>query len=303
MPTESFTLSEISGRLDKLLALQFPFYSRTYFQKLIEDGFVLVNGKQLKKREIPQGGDEIEVCFQLTPELSLEPQAIPLDILYEDDHVIAVNKPAGMVVHPAPGHPRGTFVNALLHHCQQLPFGETLRPGIVHRIDKDTTGILIAAKTPEAHRSLVSLFHERELTKKYLAICIGDAGEGVIDAPIKRHPIRRQEMAVLDDGKPALSEVKKIGSFHGLSCVEVTLVTGRTHQIRVHLRYRGTPILGDSIYGSKQINEKFNASRQLLHAWKMELNHPISHEPLFLEAPIPADMQRFLELNERRVEV
>jgi len=293
LETESFTLSDIACRLDKFLAGQFPAHSRTYFQRLIEDGFVLVNGERLKKREIPKPGDEIEICFQLTPELSLEPEPIPLDILYEDDHLIAVNKPAGLVVHPAPGHPKGTFVNGLLHHCKSLACGDTLRPGIVHRLDKDTSGILLAAKTAESHQKLVSLFCNRGLEKKYLAVCLGNPGDGTIDAPIKRHPTRRKEMAVVESGKPAISRLKKLASLEELSVVEIELVTGRTHQIRVHMKHRGNPVLGDPVYGSLALNQKYNAPRQLLHAWKLKFLHPITQAPISLEAPIPNDLQKY----------
>ncbi|MFS8563652.1 MAG: RluA family pseudouridine synthase [Rhabdochlamydiaceae bacterium] len=209
--------SEARVRLDKFLASHFPDYSRSYFQYLIENGFVLVNGEKLKKREIPLPGDEIEVCFQLTPELSLEPENIPLDILFEDEHLIAVNKPIGMVVHPAPGSPNHTFVNALLYHCKTLPDSGNLRPGIVHRLDKDTSGVLIAAKTHEAHQKLVSMFCDRTIHKKYIAVCLGNPGTLEISAPIKRHPTRRQEMAVSSEGKIAISRVKTLAS-DGLSC-------------------------------------------------------------------------------------
>ncbi len=193
---------EAEMRLDKLLARHFPEHSRTYFQSLIEQGCVLVNAASLKKREMPKEGDEIDVCFLLTPEMTLEPENIPLDILYEDEYLIAVNKPENMVVHPAPGHPRGTFVNALLHHCRHLPGGDTLRPGIVHRLDKDTTGVLLAAKTAETHAKLVAQFSERRIAKYYLAVCVGTPKDGMIEAPIKRHPIHRKEMSVcFENGK------------------------------------------------------------------------------------------------------
>lgn len=289
--TDLFVLSEeeCGDRLDKLLARHFPGQSRTYFQFLIEQGLVLVNGSPLKKRDKPKPGDEVEICFLLTPEISLEPQDIPLDILYEDEHLLAVNKPAGMVVHPAPGHPSGTFVNALLFHCKRLQVEEgNLRPGIVHRLDKDTSGILLAAKTKEAHQKLVSLFCERKIHKYYRAICIGNPGEGLIEAPIGRHPIQRKQMAVHEKGKPAISRCKVLEKNSSLSLVEVELITGRTHQIRVHLKHRGAPILGDPVYGSAAMNEKFQMTRQLLHAYRVELVHPITGEALQLTAPLPA---------------
>lgn len=292
----SVSSEEGSTRLDKLLSLHFPEYSRTYFQYLIKQGSVLVNGTVLKKRETPKVGDEIEVNFLLTPEISLEPQDIPLDILFEDEHVIAVNKPANMVVHPAPGHPNNTFVNALLFHCRNLPTFDSIRPGIVHRLDKDTSGILLAAKTAQAHAKLVEMFSERRIQKTYLAICIGIPKEGLIDAPIKRHPIQRKEMTIcFENGKEAKSLCKVLKKNQQLSLVEIQLLTGRTHQIRVHLNYLGTPVLGDTVYGRATTNKKFMTSRQLLHAHRLQFAHPISNIPIFLNAPIPKDFSQFDE--------
>lgn len=282
----------IQQRLDRLLCMQFPTYSRTYFQYLIEQGFVLVNGLPIKKKDKPKAGDEIEICFQLTPEISLEPENIPLDILYEDEHLLAINKPVGMVTHPAPGHYSKTFVHGLLYHCKSLPQSDTLRPGIVHRLDKDTSGILLAAKTSEAHQKLVEMFCERKLEKTYLALCVGTPGNGTIEAPIKRHPTRRKEMAVDPAGKPATS-ICNVMAFDGkLSLVEVQLITGRTHQIRVHLKHKGAPILGDPIYGAPAWNKKYEASRQMLHAYRLKLRHPLTGVLLDLKAPLPEDFKK-----------
>ncbi len=279
----------IQTRLDRLLVQAFPNHSRNYFQYLIGSGLVLVNGSPVKKRETVDVGDEIEVCFELTPELTLEAENIPLNILYEDDHLIAINKPAGMVTHPAVGHPNGTFVNALLYHCKTLPTTDNLRPGIVHRLDKDTSGVLIAAKTTECHHKLVTLFASREITKHYRAICIGNPGDRTVEEPIRRHPSRRQEMHVDPAGKPATSIFKVLQTKGDLSLLDVHIITGRTHQIRVHLKHIGTPILGDSVYGRPPANEKYGAARQLLHAYSLSLIHPITGAPLTLEAPIPDD--------------
>jgi 23S rRNA pseudouridine1911/1915/1917 synthase len=290
-----FVVSEDESemRLDKLLASHFPGHSRTYFQSLIEQGCVLVNGVSLKKREMPKEGDEIEVCFLLTPEMTLEPEDIPLDILYEDEYLIAVNKPENMVVHPAPGHPRGTFVNALLHHCRHLPAGDSLRPGIVHRLDKDTTGVLLAAKTAETHAKLVAQFSERRIQKYYLAICVGTPKEGMIDAPIKRHPVHRKEMSVcFEKGKEAKSVCRVLAKQEQLSLVEIQLITGRTHQIRVHLKYAGTPVLGDPVYGSANANKRHNATTQALHAHRIAFSHPMTGKLLELTAPIPKRISR-----------
>jgi 23S rRNA pseudouridine1911/1915/1917 synthase len=285
-------------RLDRLLALRFPEYSRTYFQFLIEKHSVLVNGIPFKKREKPQVGDEIEVCFLLLPEISLEPQNIPLDILYEDDHILAVNKPSGMVVHPAPGHFSHTFVNALLYHCKGLSQEphSVRRPGIVHRLDKDTSGILLAAKTTDAHQALVSLFCHRQIEKHYLAICSGNPGICTINAPIKRHPIHRQEMTIAPlDGKEAISHCKTLKTNGKFSLVDVQLVTGRTHQIRVHLRHIGSPILGDPLYGIESLNKKFNINRQLLHAHTLAFIHPFTGAKMVLKASLPEDFSTQME--------
>ena len=292
-PTEAiFIEKEESGlRLDKLLSLRFPNLSRSYFQSLIEKGLVLVNGTSVKKREKPILGDEIEICFELPDEIQLEPEDIPLNILFEDDHLLVVNKPHGMVVHPAPGHPKSTFVNALLFHCKNLQAQQgSLRPGIVHRLDKDTSGVLIAAKTTEAHRALVSMLSERKMQKTYVAVALGTPKEGRLSAPIKRHCFRRQEMAVDPEGKEAISDIKVLKKSETLSVVEIGLITGRTHQIRVHLKHLQTPVLGDCLYGSPTANKKYKAQRQLLHAARVKFIHPFTHQEMVFQAPLPSDL-------------
>lgn len=293
-----FSAEDLSVRLDKLLCLKYPEVSRTYLQSLIEKGHVLLNQKPCKKREQPKVGDEISIYFELTPELSLEPENIPLDILFEDEELIIINKPAGMVVHPAPGHFRGTFVNALLFHCKSLEKQEegSLRPGIVHRLDKDTSGVLIAAKTTASHRALVSLFSERKIHKSYKAICLGTPSVTQIDAPIKRHPQRRQEMTCLEGGKPALTKIHIIDSNGTLSFLNVDLITGRTHQIRVHLQHIGCPILGDPVYGRESANSKWGQTRQMLHAEQVRFPHPKTGKELQICAPLPLDMEKCLSL-------
>ncbi len=287
---------EAGQRIDKLLANHYPLFSRTYFQKLIDEGFVLINGSQVKKRITPERGDEIEVCFQLPPESSLTPEKIPLEVLYEDEHLLAINKPAGMVVHPAPGHPSGTFVNALLAHCQNLaPTDDPLRPGIVHRLDKETTGVLLAAKTSLAHQKLVNAFASRQIEKTYLAICTGKPPNTIIDAPIGRHPVHRKEMAVLTDkGKEAISQIQVLAFNEEISLVLVRPRTGRTHQIRVHLKHLGAPVLGDSVYGRRKSNEESKTVRQLLHAYRLQFMHPITKAPLSLIAPLPSDIKEWI---------
>ena len=279
-------------RLDAMLATHYKEHSRSYFQYLIDQGAVLVNGSPVKKRTKPKADDEIEVCFLLTPEIDLTPEDIPLDILFEDEHLLAINKPAGMVVHPAPGHPSKTFVNALLYHCSTLPHESgDLRPGIVHRLDKETTGILLAAKTTQAHQRLVSLFSQRAIKKRYVALCMGNPGDRLINAPIARHRIRRKEMCVDSErGKEALTRVQVLAHTGNFSLVEVDLMTGRTHQIRVHMKHIGSPILGDPTYGPAALNKKLGLARQLLHAQHLFFKHPLTNKPLELSAPLPKEM-------------
>lgn len=291
-----FVLSEEEGiRIDKLLAHRFSSYSRTYFQMIIEQGCVLLNGEPIKKRICPEEGDEIEVCFQAIKGPSLAPEAIPLEILYEDEHILAINKPPGMVVHPAPGHWSGTFVNALLAHCEQLaPSQDPLRPGIVHRLDKETSGVLLAAKTLAAHQQLIEQFSSRQMEKTYLAICCGRPPNGIISAPIGRHPVHRKEMAVLSDGKEAISDIQTIAFNDQISFSLIRPKTGRTHQIRVHLKHVHCPVLGDPIYGSEKLNQSLKPERLLLHAYKLHFEHPITKVPTRLIAPIPKDFKPWL---------
>jgi 23S rRNA pseudouridine1911/1915/1917 synthase len=291
------TEDEVGERLDKILARRFKeFYSRTYFQYLIDEQLVLLNGSPVKKRIKPQVGDEIEVQFAATPEIQLTPEPIPLSILYEDEHLLAINKPAGMVVHPAPGNWSGTFVNGLLYHCTSLAGRQenTLRPGIVHRLDKETSGVLIAAKTLDMQQKLTLLFASRQVYKEYWAICVGKPTDGEISAPIGRHPIHRKQMAIVPTGKQALSSVKTWGWNNKLSFVQVVIATGRTHQIRVHLKYKGTPILGDALYGNSSSNHYYGVQHQLLHAAVLKLSHPITGQQLELVASPPTDMLRFM---------
>jgi 23S rRNA pseudouridine1911/1915/1917 synthase len=294
---ESIIISdeEAGERLDKVLANRYKeVRSRTYFQYLIEERKVLLNGQPVKKRVCPQSGDEVDVFFTLTPEIDVKPEAIPLDIIYEDTDILAICKPAGMVVHPAPGNWTGTFVNALLHHCRELDSTHSLRPGIVHRLDKDTTGVLIAAKNTEAQQNLIEMFAGREIYKEYLAVCIGNPGNREINQPIGRHPIDRKKMAIREDGRPAITLVETLAFDGKLSLVKLILTTGRTHQIRVHMKSIGMPVLGDSTYGNPQANEKYKAERQMLHAKIVKMKHPITSKLITIEAPIPGDMKKYI---------
>lgn len=292
------TEDEAGERLDKVLSRRFiDLYSRSYFQHLIEKHLVLLNGEPVKKRVKPEAGDEVEVEFAALPEANLDPEPLSLSIIYEDDHLLAINKPVGMVVHPAPGHWSHTFVNGLLYHCQQLasdPLKDPLRPGIVHRLDKETSGVLIAAKTTWMQQKLIELFASRQVYKEYLAICVGRPGEGEIQAPIGRHPVHRKQMAVLPTGRPAQSFYKTLSWNNRLSIVQIVISTGRTHQIRVHMKYHGTPVLGDPLYGQPQTNQHFNASHQYLHAAVVRFIHPETGEKIELKAEPLEDMQLML---------
>ncbi len=301
---ESFVISEqeVGQRLDTILADRYrDVKSRTYFQTLIDKKTVLLNGEPTKKRIRPKIGDTVEIQFIVTPEMHLTPEPIPLDVLYEDDAIIAINKPPGMVVHPAPGNWSGTLVNALLHHCKdlsevrQFTIHDPLpRPGIVHRLDKDTSGVLIAAKHSKAHEELVRMFANREVTKEYLAICLGNPGNATISGSIGRHPVRRKEMSILEEGgKEAHTECHTLAFNGKLSLVQLLPRTGRTHQLRVHMKHHRTPILGDATYGNSGANRLYAAERQLLHARKLELKHPITGKPLVFTAAIPDDMQKW----------
>ncbi len=296
MSLSTFTVSEAESglRLDKLLQLRFPSYSRHYFQHLIEKKKVLVNKVVAKKALLLKKEDVITVRFTAPQDISLTPQAIHLDILYEDDDIIIVNKPAGMVVHPAVGNWEGTFANALLFHLRKEP-SKSLRAGIVHRLDKETSGVLVAAKQEEAEESLIKAFASRAVDKEYLAIVIGHPKNRVIETYIGRHPIRRKEMAVCQTrGKWAQSICETIAYNEKLSFVRLVPKTGRTHQLRVHLKYIGFPILGDVVYGNPSMNKKFGAKRQLLHAWRLRLPHPTKKMDIEIEAPIPQDMKKFI---------
>lgn len=291
-PSEDFILSndEANIRLDKLLADKFnPHFSRTYFAKLIEEGLVRLNGRSAKKRHTGSEGDLVEIFFRMEEPTDLKPENIPLDVIFEDEHMVAVNKPVGMVVHPAVGNWSGTFVNALLYHCHIEKDG-SLRPGIVHRLDKDTSGLLLGAKTAEAQKRLMELFSSRAIYKEYRANTFGTPPNGKLETQIGRNPKNRQEMAVVDSGgKRAVTDFETIKKEGDIAYVKCVIETGRTHQIRVHLKHLKTPVLGDAVYGSESVNKKYKAQRPLLHAYRLQFTHPFTGKIIELTAPIPED--------------
>lgn len=295
---ELFFISEeeVGERLDKILSHRFAkIGSRSYFQYLIEEGKVLLNGSPVKKRTKPNAGDEVEVQFILIPELDLTPQNIPIDIIYEDNDLLAINKPPGMVVHPAPGNWSHTFVNALLYHCKNLPITGS-RPGIIHRLDKDTSGVLLAAKTSFVQQRMIDMFANRQVHKEYLAICAGNPGTHEITTRIGRHPIHRKIMTVLKEGGREAMTFCHTLSFDGkISLVQLKIMTGRTHQIRVHMKHLGTPVIGDPIYGNSQLNKKYGAERQMLHAHLLKFIHPILDKEIVIQAEIPYDMKLLID--------
>ena len=285
-------------RLDRALASHFPDLSRSRLQKLIEQGNVTVDGVVFtNKKSSVQGGEEI--CLSLPPlqPLNLEPESIPLDILYEDEHLIIVNKPSGLVVHPAPGNEKGTLVNALLAHCDNLAgIGGVERPGIVHRLDKDTSGAIVVAKTDRAHQSLQAQIQAKTAIREYVGIIHGSPQEetGIIDLPIGRHPVDRKKMAVVEKGgRNAITHwwvEQRLGNY---TLMGFRLETGRTHQIRVHCAAMKHPIVGDPVY-SKKSALGVNLSGQVLHARKLELVHPVSGETISAIAPLPPEFTKLL---------
>ena len=285
-------------RLDRFLAGALPAFSRSRLQTLIRDGFVTVNGEPARPRDRVHRADVIEMREPKIAKIEAQPEPMDLDILFEDDDLLVLNKPAGMVVHPGAGNQSGTLVNALLAHCKNLSgIGGKERPGIVHRLDKETSGALVVAKNDAAHRDLSKQFADRKTGKTYLALVAGTPRKsfGTIDAPIARHPVHRQRMSVAQRaGRPAKTEYRVVRSSADRSLVECTIHSGRTHQIRVHLHHLGHPLLGDKVYAGKRAG---NFPRQMLHAWKLSFRHPRTVEPLSFTAPIPSDFAEATPAN------
>lgn len=280
-------------RLDQALAEIFPQYSRSRLQTWIKDGHVLVDGKILKPRDKVHSGQNIILTPIIEPQEQWKPQPIALNIIYEDEDIIIINKPAGLVVHPGAGVRDKTMLNALLHHAPEL--AKLPRAGIIHRLDKDTSGLLVIARNLEAHTKLVAELQARNIKREYEAVVVGvmTAG-GTIDAPIGRHPKDRKRMAVVDSGKPAITHYRVIKRFTSHTHIKVMLETGRTHQIRVHMAYIHYPIVGDPVYGGNRAKYK-NFKRQALHAKYLALIHPKTGQKMEWDAPLPDDMQQLLK--------
>jgi 23S rRNA pseudouridine1911/1915/1917 synthase len=290
-----FTVSEpqwVKQRLDHYLHAQLPDMSRTRLQGLVKDGDILLNGTTAKPNTALRMGDRVQVEVPEPEPTEVTPQDIPIEILFEDEHLVVINKAAGMVVHPAAGNPDGTLVNALLFHCKNLSgIGGELRPGIVHRLDKETSGCIVVAKHDLAHTRLSEAFSSRALTKLYLAVVDGvpAAENGRIENRIGRHPVDRKRMAIVRDdaGKDAVTEWERLSIHEGYALIGCRLLTGRTHQIRVHMRDAlRTPILGDAIYAQVQ-RQSVKVPRLMLHAWKLEFTHPITAAAMKFEAKVP----------------
>ena len=285
-------------RLDKFLSAMLPDQSRSYLQKIIKDGNVLVNGEPKKSSYRLEDGDEVTADLPELKSPDIKPENIPLDILYEDDSILMVNKPKGMVVHPSAGHYTGTLVNAVLWHCQGQLSGinGVSRPGIVHRIDKDTTGVLVVCKNDAAHNAVAAQLKEHSITRKYRAIVHGviKEDEGTVDAPIGRHPTERKKMASgVKNGKRAVTHYRVLERFQGYTYVECQLETGRTHQIRVHMASIHHPLLGDTVYGPAK--DSHHLEGQTLHAMVLGLIHPVTGEYLEVEAPLPEYFENLLK--------
>lgn len=292
-------------RLDQAVAQLFGDYSRSRLTAWIKDGRVTVEGEQRRPRDKVWAGEHLLLRAEPEPQVACRPQDIPLDIRYEDEHVLVLNKPADLVVHPAAGNPDGTVQNGLLFHnpaAVNLP-----RAGIVHRLDKDTTGLMVVAKTEPAHKHLVAALQARDVHREYRALVVGElyAG-GTVDQPIGRHPTQRTRMAVHPTGKPAVTHYRVAERFRGHTLLDVRLETGRTHQIRVHMAFIRHPVFGDPVYGGRlrlppradqELVDALRAfKRQALHAYRLGFHHPVSGEELLFEAELPGDMEHLLEL-------
>lgn len=290
--------SAMTGRIDKELAHHLADISRSQLQKWIEDGNVTVNGEKVKPKYKLAVGDRVVVQPEKPQKIDLEPENIPLDIVYEDDDVIVVNKPQGMVVHPAPGHPNHTLVNALLYHSPLSTINGEFRPGIVHRIDKDTSGLLMIAKNDLAHRSLAAQLKAKTNEREYVALAHGVIKEerGTIDAPLGRSKKDRKKQAVVEDGRHAVTHFKVLERFQHYTLVSCRLETGRTHQIRVHMKYIGHPLAGDPLYGPRKT---LPGNGQYLHARLLGFKHPRTGKQMTFTSPLPEYFQKMIDHLEK----
>lgn len=288
-----------SGRIDKYLSMQLPEMSRSYIRKLLDEGKVFLNNTPVKANQKVKAGDAIRLVCPVLKDVEIIPENIPLDIVYEDADLLVVNKPQGMVVHPAAGNYTGTLVNALLYYCGDSLSGINgeRRPGILHRIDKDTSGLLLVAKNDRAHRGLAEQIKAHSLTRAYKALVHGNikTDSGTIDEPIGRHPVDRKKMAVTwKNSKEAITHYQVLERYGKYTLVECRLETGRTHQIRVHLSRHGHPIVGDKTYGVKK--ETFQLNGQLLHAYKIGFLHPRSGTYMEFESPLPPYFEKICKI-------
>jgi len=293
----SYKAEEAGKRLDVFLVTYQPELSRSHIQKLIDQGAVLVDGQVRKANYKLHGGETVSLVIPEAEPVSVEPENIPLDVLYEDKDIIVINKPRGMVVHPAAGVHTGTLVNALLYHCHDLSgINGEIRPGIVHRLDKDTSGVLVCAKNDVAHLDLAEQISTKTAHRVYRAIVHGNIKEeaGIIKGDIGRHPTDRKKMAIVrENGKPAVTHFKVLERFGEYTLVECRLETGRTHQIRVHMTSIGHPLVNDPKYGPKK-SSPFAIKGQALHSLSLTLNHPVTKEEMTFTAPLPQDMEKIL---------
>ena len=297
---------ELSGlRLDQALARLFGDYSRNRLQGWIREGRVLVDGRPRKPRDRVLSGERVELHALLERQVPVQAEDIPLDIVHEDEHLLVVNKPPGLVVHPAAGVPDGTLQNALLHHDAEL--SRLPRAGIVHRLDKETTGLMVVARSPVAHKQLVAALQARRIHRHYQALVVGrPAAGGRVDAPIGRHPVHRTRMAVVAAGKPAVTHYRVAEAFRMHTLLDVKLESGRTHQIRVHMAHLRQPLVGDPVYGGRlrlppgadahTVEALRGFRRQALHACRLELEHPVTGRALSWEVPMPEDFASLLEV-------
>jgi 23S rRNA pseudouridine1911/1915/1917 synthase len=290
------TADEAGTRLDVAISQHVAELSRSRVQALVAEGHITLNGKPTKPGTKLRVGETVSVTIPPAVELAVAPEAIPLDVVYEDGDVLVINKPKGMVVHPAPGHDHGTLVNALLHHCRDLSgIGGTIRPGIVHRLDKDTSGLLVVAKNDMAHHSLAEQIAAKTARRLYRAVIVGgmEAESGQVEAPIGRHPVDRQKMAIVANGRPAKTYWQITERFAGFTDLAIELATGRTHQIRVHMASLRHPVVGDTVYGGA-VKLPVKLHGQVLHACELRFTHPRTGQEIVCTAPLPEEYETLL---------